>query len=116
MLRHARQARELGELLDEVAADDFSRLDLSADARDFSLAAWRELGPQRQVLVLRYWLRQHGLRTPTEARMRELCRQLRGLHALGHDRSMRLRHEGQWIVCERGRVKLLFENDKLENR
>lgn len=116
LLRHARQARELAELLDEVAAEDFLRLDASADAREFSLLAWRELRVQRQVLVLRYWLRLHGLRAPTEARMRELCRQLRGLHALGHDRSMRLQHDGHWIVCQRGRVALLRTNDSAKNR
>lgn len=115
LLRHGRQARELGELLEEVAAEDFSRLAPSGDALEFSLAAWRGLGPQRQVLVLRYWLRLHGLRAPTDARMRELCRQLRGLHALGHDRSMRLRHEGHFIACERGQVKLLHINDGGEN-
>lgn len=116
LLRHARQARELAGLLDEVATEDFARLDPAADASAFSLAAWRQLGAQRQVLVLRHWLRQHGLRAPTEARMRELCRQLRGLHALGHDRGMRMRHEGHWIVCERGRVRLLRINDENENR
>lgn len=116
LLRHARQARELSELLAEVAADDFSRLDASPDSTGFSLAAWRELGEQRQVLVLRHWLHQHGLRAPTEARMRELCRQLRGLHALGHDRSMRMKHEGHLILCERGRVRLLPINDNNENR
>lgn len=116
LARHARQARELAELADEVAAEDFSRLEASADASAFSLRAWRELGPQRQVLVLRHWLALHGLRAPTEARMHELCRQLRGLHALGHDRAMRLRHEGHWIACERGRVQLLRINDTGESR
>lgn len=114
LLRHARQARELAGLLEEVASEDFSRLDASPDLTDFSLAAWRELGPARQTLVLRHWLSLHGLRAPTDARMRELCRQLRGLHALGHDRSMRLRHEEHWIVCVRGRVSLLPSNDTLE--
>ncbi len=114
--RHARQARELAELLDEVAADDFARLDASPDTTEFSLQAWRQLGGQRQVLVLRHWLALHGLRAPTEARMAELCRQLRGLHALGHDRSMRLRHENCWICCERGRVRLLRCNDTAESR
>ena len=114
--RHARQARDLAGLLEEIAAEDLGRLEPDDDAAGFSLAAWRGLGPQRQVLALRHWLALHGLRAPTEARMRELCRQLRGLHALGHDRGMRLRHEGHWIVCERGRVRLLRPNDASENR
>lgn len=116
LARHARQAQELASLLHEVAGEDFARLQASPDAASFSLQAWRELGPQRQVLVLRHWLSLHGLRAPTEARMLELCRQLRGLHALGHDRSMRLRHEGCWICCERGRVRLLRPNDTTESR
>ena len=113
--RHARQARELARLLDEVAAEDFQRLDPSDDALEFSLAAWRRLSPQRGVLVLRYWLLRHGLRAPTDARMRELCRQLNGLHALGHDRAMRLRHEEHLITCTRGRVRMLPEGDTREN-
>lgn len=116
LARHARQARDLAGLLDEIAAEDLARLEPDAARLQFSLGAWRLLGEQRQVLVLRHWLALHGLRAPTEARMRELCRQLRGLHALGHDRSMRMCHEGGWIICERGRVRLLLENDARENR
>lgn len=115
LARHARQARELGGLLEEVAAEDFARLDPSDDALAFSLRAWRSLTPARQTLVLRHWLALHGLRAPTEARLAEACRQLRGLHALGHDRNMRLQHEGHWIVCERGRVRLLSSNNSDES-
>jgi len=113
--RHARQARDLAALVDEIAAEDFGRLDPTADGSEFSLAAWRALGPQRRALVLRHWLALRGLRAPTEARMRELCRQLDGLHALGHDRAMRLQHEGHWIRCVRGRVSLLRINDRQES-
>lgn len=113
--RHARQARELGALAEDVAASDFRTLEPGPDDLDFSLAAWRRLSPYRQTLVLRHWLHGHGLRAPTEARLAELCRQLRGLHALGHDRQMRLRHEACWIHCEKGRVRLLRENDTDEN-
>ena len=116
LARHARQSRELAGLIDDIAAEDFQRLDPAADASAFSLAAWRELSPPRQILVLRHWLRLHGLRAPTDARMGELCRQLRGLHAMGHDRNMRMRHEGCWIRCERGRVRLLRSHDTDESR
>jgi tRNA(Ile)-lysidine synthetase, N-terminal domain len=116
MARHARQAKELALLVDEVAASDFQGLEPGHDGRDFSLAAWRDLGAHRQTLVLRYWLHRHGLRAPTEARLNELCKQLRGLHALGHDRQMRMRHENHWIVCEKGRIRLLSINDKDESR
>ena len=115
LARHARQARETGHLLEEVATEDFRDLEPAEDAMSFALARWRALGEYRQALVLRHWLAMHGLRAPTEARMHELCRQLRSLHAMGHDRNMRMRHERHWIVCERGRVALLPENDKSEN-
>ncbi len=114
--RHASQAQALAGLLDEVAAEDLARLELCAAATSFSLQAWRGLSPYRQTLVLRHWLALHGLRAPTEARMREWCRQLRGLHALGHDRNMTLRHEAHVIQCERGRVRLLRPGDAGETR
>ncbi|WP_195827287.1 MULTISPECIES: TilS substrate-binding domain-containing protein, partial [Bordetella] len=41
---------------------------------------------------------------PTEARLAELQRQLRQLHALGHDRHLRWQHAGRVVRCERGRV------------
>lgn len=109
LARHAAQSRELAILAEGLANDDWAALDPSPDNLDFSLAAWRGLAPARQVLVLRHWLGLHGLRAPSAARLNEWLRQLRGLHALGHDRQMRLRHEGRWIVCVRGRVLLESE-------
>ena len=41
-----------------------------------------------------------------EARMRDLLRQLRGLHSLGHDRQLRVEQAGHAIRCHRGRVWL----------
>lgn len=106
LLRHARQSAELKEVLDEVACQDFRTLDPSADASSFSLAAWRQLSPGRQALVLRYWLAQLGQRMPTDARLQDVMRQLRGLHALGHDRQMQVKHGNAWIRCLKGRVFL----------
>jgi tRNA(Ile)-lysidine synthase len=107
LARHARQSRELASLVAEVAAEDWQKIDPADDQLSFSLAAWRELSHARQAQVLRYWLDRHGLRAPTDARLTELMRQLRGLHALGHDRQMRLRHGQAWITCVRGRVILV---------
>lgn len=109
LARHARQSRELASLVTEVAAEDWQKIDPSVDGLSFSLAAWRELSNARQAQVLRYWLSEQGLRAPTDARLTELMRQMRSLHALGHDRQMKLQHEQAWITCVRGRVMLIQE-------
>ncbi|WP_397475762.1 tRNA lysidine(34) synthetase TilS [Pusillimonas sp.] len=106
LARHARQSREAAEILDEVAAQDFAGLEPSEGGNSFSLARWRELSTARQALVLRYWLTQSGLRMPTEARLNDLMRQMRQLHALGHDRAMQVKHGDVTIRCTRGRVLL----------
>lgn len=102
--RHARHMADAAEILDEVAREDFARLDPSPDGASFSLLAWRGLSPARQAQVLRHWLHQNGARMPTDARMADLLRQLRGLHSLGHDRQLRVEQAGHVIRCHRGRV------------
>src|SRR3546814_2209002 len=77
LLRHARLSAQARDVLDEVAAQDMSGLDCSADGLSFSLQAWRLLAPARQALVLRYWLARQGLRMPTQARLDDIMRQLR---------------------------------------
>ncbi|WP_353174773.1 tRNA lysidine(34) synthetase TilS [Paracandidimonas soli] len=106
LARHARLAAQTNAILEEVAEEDFGRLEPSEDGSGFSLARWRELSEARQAHVLRYWLEMHELRMPTERRLREWMRQLRGLHAMGHDRHMRVKHGQAWIVCIKGRVSL----------
>lgn len=106
LARHARQSREAREILAEVAAQDFSSLEPSSDGSSFSLAMWRLLSEERQALVLRYWLASQGLRMPSEARLNDLMRQMRQLHALGHDREMKVKHGEAEIRCTRGRVLL----------
>lgn len=102
--RHARHVAQANEILDEVAREDFAALEPGPDGASFSLAAWRRLSPARQVHVLRHWLERNGARMPTEARMNDLLRQLRGLHSLGHDRQLRVEQAGHLIRCHRGRV------------
>jgi len=109
LARHARLSGELAQVLDEVAEQDFRQLEPAADARSFSLGAWRGLSPARQALALRYWLSLAGLRMPTEARLSDMMRQLRGLHALGHDRQMRVKHGDVYVCCRNGRVQLVDE-------
>lgn len=106
LARHARQSAQTREILQEVARSELNQLEPDYAFSSFSLELWRTLSLPRQALVLRYWIGMHGLSMPTEARLNEIMKQLRTLHALGHDRSMRVRHAGAEIRCDRGRVTL----------
>lgn len=111
LVRHAAQAAQTCEVLEEVAHADLQRLDFHEDNRSFSLRMWRELSAARQALVLRYWLDLHGLPMPTQSRLDDLMRQLRQVHALGFDRALSVRHAGSIIVCARGRVSVIDRSD-----
>jgi tRNA(Ile)-lysidine synthase len=108
--RHAQQAAEAEELLTEygqqllltVATEPMTALSNQA----IDLAAWRNLSRAQQALVLRVWLAQQNVPMPAEARLAELMRQLRQLHALGHDRALQWRHGSSVIRCIRGKVEL----------
>lgn len=104
LARHARHMAEAAEVLDEVAAADLGAIGLSEDGASFSLAAWRGLSEARQAHVLRHWLGRLDAPMPGDARLAELLRQLRQLHALGHDRQLRWEHAGHAVVCRKGRV------------
>lgn len=106
LARHAGQAQELRDWAEACAREDWLRLDPRDRDRNFSLAAWRSLAPERQTAVLRYWLQSQDLRMPTQARLDAWLKQLRGVHALGHDRQVQLRHDRHWIVVCKGRVLL----------
>lgn len=111
LVRHAQLSRETSQVLTEVAQHDLQSLDWQLSDGSFSLKAWRELSAARQALVLRYWLEQAGLKMPTEARLADLMRQMRQLHALGFDRQMQVKHGDHLIVCARGRVILQRHNE-----
>lgn len=102
--RHARHMAEAAQVLDEVAEADLQGLEPGPDRGSFSLAAWRKLSPARQTHVLRHWLAGQGAAMPSDARLADLLRQLRQLHALGHDRQLRVVHAGLAVRCHRGRV------------
>lgn len=106
LVRHAKQAAEVSEILTEVAAADWQTLEPDEASRSFSLKAWRDLSPARQALVLRYWLGQQQIAMPGERRLADLMRQLRQLHALGHDRELLWQHGSHTVRCLRGRVSL----------
>jgi tRNA(Ile)-lysidine synthase len=106
LTRHAKQAQETSQILDEVAAGDWQTLEPDPHGMSFSLQRWRSLSEPRQALVLRYWLNQRGAAMPGERRLAELMRQLRQLHALGHDRELLWQHGSYRVQCVRGRVSL----------
>lgn len=106
LTRHARQAAETIEILQEVAASDLAGLDLDSSTNSFSLKLWRLLSPARQASVLRYWLQLQGVAMPGDRRLADLLRQLRQLHALGHDRDLLWQHGDIELRCRQGRVAL----------
>jgi tRNA(Ile)-lysidine synthase len=107
LTRHARQAAETVEILDEVAASDLAGLDPDSTDQSFSLKLWRGLSQPRQALVLRYWLQRQGVAMPGDRRLADLLRQLRQLHALGHDRDLLWQHGQIALRCRQGRVLLV---------
>lgn len=108
--RHAQQAAEVDELLGQFGEHLLSEV-LSGDSSaeqtpTIDLSRWRGLTASQQALVLRVWFAQHGAPMPTDASLQELMRQLRGLHALGHDRAMQWHHGNCLVNCVRGQVQL----------
>lgn len=106
LVRHAKQAGEANEVLAEVAALDLAALSVNPEDQSFSLLAWRALSAARQALVVRHWLQEQGVAMPGERRLAELLRQLRQLHALGHDRELLWQHGSVAVRCKQGRVVL----------
>ena len=106
LVRHAKQAGEANEVLAEVAALDLAALDVKPEDQSFSLLAWRSLSAARQALVVRHWLQEQGVAMPGERRLADLLRQLRQLHALGHDRELLWQHGVVAVRCQQGRVVL----------
>ncbi|QTC01896.1 tRNA lysidine(34) synthetase TilS [Alcaligenes sp. SORT26] len=104
--RQAQLSRETQDVLDSVARQDWLTLQADETGRSFSLSAWRQLEPARQSMVIRYWLQEQGAGLPTQARLAELLRQLRSVHAQGHDRNLIWKHGQNLIRCVRGRVQI----------
>lgn len=104
--RHARQAAQANELLDEYADALLERVDFIHTDHSFDLKMWRDLTPSQQTLVLRHWLALAGVAMPSAARLDALIKQLRGLHALGQDRSLRWQQGLNVVQCQNKRVIL----------
>jgi tRNA(Ile)-lysidine synthase len=79
LARTARYAAETLELLDEVGAQDFSRCRQATEysAHALSVAAVARLSDAHQRNLLRYWLRQQGLRVPGTRTLNQVLAQLR---------------------------------------
>ena len=112
LARHAKQAAQADRLLmaygqlllKRVCADDADPM--STGPASLSLCKWRELSEDEQVLVLRTWFKGAGVHMPTDKRLTELLRQLRQVHALGHDRSLRWQQSDCVVSCVRGQLYL----------
>lgn len=116
LARHAKQSAQASRLLErygqrllrEIQVQDDDRLQAEALVviPRLSLAKWRELPADEQVLALRTWLSQAGMQMPTDKRLSELVRQLNGVHALGHDRALKWTQRDCEVRCIRGQLHL----------
>jgi tRNA(Ile)-lysidine synthase len=108
--RHAQQAAEAEQLLSEFGQQLLQTVVATSlpmgKSYAIDLLSWRSLSQAQQALVLRTWLAQAGVPMPTQARLGDLMRQLRQLHALGHDRALQWQHGASVIYCVRGRIEL----------
>ena len=98
LVRAARHQTEAIELADALARIDAAGI---VDAGGLARASLRALSPARARNVLRWFLRSHGLRPPTEARLAEMLRQL---ERAAPDARTRIAHDGAEIGCHRERI------------
>jgi tRNA(Ile)-lysidine synthase len=104
--RHAQQAAQASVLLDEYADMLLKQVGFDQVGHSFDLKIWRELSSSQHVLVFRRWLHLAGASMPTTARLDEIIKQLKGLHALGQDRDLRWEHDVFVVQCQNKRVIL----------
>lgn len=111
--RHAQQAAAQHQLLNEWADELLERLDYRRVCpqtgrleSSFDLSAWRALDAAKQALVLRRFLQRDEQLMPTEARLREMMRQLNQVHQRGTDRRLQIKHGRAFLRCIDGRVLL----------
>lgn len=101
LARFARHAQQAQGLLDELAAQDLQKLYAPPD-NVLSQRALCQLSDARIGNVLRYWLRQQGMRTISEARLADWVRQIR---SAGRDARLTLAHEGGTLRLYRERLE-----------
>jgi tRNA(Ile)-lysidine synthase len=100
LARAANHQAEAAALLDEMA-----RLDGSGAIDDAGLSRERlaELAPERARNLMRWYLRGEGLRSPSEARLADILRQVL---AAADDARIRIAQDGAEIGRHRGRIAL----------
>ncbi len=96
LVRAAAHQAEASALLDELARQDAGDVQAGLDR-----AALAELSPPRARNLLRWFLRGHGLRPPSSARLAAMLAQLR---TAGADARTCIAHDGAEIGCHRGRI------------
>lgn len=106
LVRAARLQSEAAALLDELAASDACDAQRAGNPGRCGLdraafAALAERAPPRAKNLLRWFLRQHGLRAPSAARLDAMLRQL---VQAGDDARVRLVHDGLELGVHRGRI------------
>jgi tRNA(Ile)-lysidine synthase len=98
LVRAARHQTEATELADALAVVDAAGM---VDATGLDRARLGALPPAQARNLLRWFLREHGLRPPTEARLGEMIKQLVGA---GDDARIRIAQDGAEIGRHRGRI------------
>ena len=98
LVRAARHQMEAAELADALAVVDAAGM---VDATGLDRARLGALRPAQARNLLRWFLREHGLRPPTEARLSEMIKQLVGA---GDDARIRIAQDGAEIGRHRGRI------------
>jgi tRNA(Ile)-lysidine synthase len=96
LVRAAGHQAEASALLDELARQDAGNTQDGLDR-----AALAGLSPGRARNLLRWFLRDEGLRPPSTARLAEMLAQLQ---TAGTDARTRIVHDGVEIGCHRGKV------------
>jgi len=98
LVRAAEHQAEVSDLLDALATADAASAVVAEGLDGNRLAA---LTPARARNLLRWFLRSQGLRSPSEARLADMLRQLAAARA---DARTRIEHDGAQIGCHRGLI------------
>ena len=98
LVRAAEHQGEASDLLDTLAAADAGG---AITAAGLDCARLKTLSPARARNLLRWFLRDHGLRSPSTAHIGDMLRQLA---AARPDARIRIVHDGVEIGCHHGRV------------